>query len=99
MLNPMKRATLLLGFIKGPNIKDWVKRWTTWIITQYDTGLATTDERYWNEIRIAFQASFQDTMHLGSEQRINCTILRLFLGTWTRSSLSSSHWLWRPHTS
>jgi hypothetical protein len=61
MLNPMKRATLLLGFIKGPNIKDWVKRWTTWIITQYDTGLATTDERYWNKIRLAFQASFQDT--------------------------------------
>jgi hypothetical protein len=61
MLNPMKRATLLLGFIKGPNVKDWVKRWTTWIITQYDTGLATTDEHYWNEIRIAFQASFQDT--------------------------------------
>jgi hypothetical protein len=61
MLNPMKRATLLLGFIKGPNVKDWVKCWTTWIITQYDTGLATTDERYWNEIRNAFQASFQDT--------------------------------------
>jgi hypothetical protein len=61
MLNPMKRATLLLGFIKGPNVKDWVKRWTTWIITQYDTGLATTNERYWNEIRTAFQASFQDT--------------------------------------
>jgi hypothetical protein len=39
----------------------WVKCWTTWIITQYNTGLATTDERYWNEIRLAFQASFQDT--------------------------------------
>jgi hypothetical protein len=62
MLNPMKRATLLLGFIKGPNIKDWVKCWTTWIIMQYDMGLATTDERYWNEIRNAFQASFQDTV-------------------------------------
>jgi hypothetical protein len=61
MLNPMKRATLLLGFIKGPNIKDWVKRWTTWIITQYNTGLATTSECYWNKIRLAFQASLQDT--------------------------------------
>jgi hypothetical protein len=61
MLNPMKRATLLLGFIKGPNIKDWVKHWTTWIIMQYDTGLATTNKRYWNKIRLAFQASFQDT--------------------------------------
>ena len=61
MLNPMKRATLLLGFIKGPNVKDWVKQWTSWIIGQYDTGLATTDERYWNEIRVAFQNSFQDT--------------------------------------
>jgi hypothetical protein len=61
MVNPMKRATLLLGFIKGPNIKDWVKRWTTWIITQYNTGLPTNSERYWNEIRTAFQNSFQDT--------------------------------------
>jgi hypothetical protein len=61
MLNPMKRATLLLGFIKGPNVKDWVKPWTTWIITQYDTGLPTNNERYWNEIRLAFQTSFQDT--------------------------------------
>ena len=25
MLNLMKWATLLLGFIKGPNVKDWVK--------------------------------------------------------------------------
>jgi hypothetical protein len=61
MINPMKRATLLLGFIKGPNVKDWVKHWTTWIITQYDTGLPTNSERYWNEIRTAFQNSFQDT--------------------------------------
>jgi hypothetical protein len=61
MINPMKRATLLLGFIKGPNVKDWVKRWTTWIITQYNMGLATNNEHYWNEIRLAFQTSFQDT--------------------------------------
>ena len=25
---PMKRAALLLGFIQGENVKDWVKRWT-----------------------------------------------------------------------
>ena len=61
MLNLMKRATLLLGFIKGPNIKDWVKQWTSWIIGQYDTGLATTNKHYWNEIHMAFQNSFQDT--------------------------------------
>ena len=26
VVNPLKRTTLLLGFIKGPNVKDWVKR-------------------------------------------------------------------------
>jgi hypothetical protein len=25
MVNPMKRTALFLGFIKGPNVKDWVK--------------------------------------------------------------------------
>jgi hypothetical protein len=98
MLNPMKRATLLLGFIKGPNIKDWVKRWTTWIITQYDTGLATTDNTIGTRSGLPSRPASR-TQRLGSELRINCAISHLFLVTWTCSSLSSSHWLWRPHTS
>ena len=59
--NPMKRATLLLGFIQGENVKHWVKRWTVWALDQYNTGLVSTDEHYWNTIARAFETSFQDT--------------------------------------
>jgi hypothetical protein len=46
MINPMKRTALFLGFIKGPNVKDWVKQWTNWTINQFTTGRATNDEYY-----------------------------------------------------
>ena len=59
--NPMKRAALLLGFIQGENVKDWVKRWTVWALDQYNTGLVSTDKHYWNTIARAFETSFQDT--------------------------------------
>ena len=57
----MKRAALLLGFIQGEDVKDWVKRWTIWALDQYNTGLVSTDEHYWNTITRAFETSFQDT--------------------------------------
>ena len=59
--NPMKRAVHLLGFIQGENIKDWVKRWTMWALDQYNTGLLSMDEHYWNTIARAFKQAFQDT--------------------------------------
>ena len=59
--NPMKRAALLLGFIQGEDVKDWVKRWTIWALDQYNTGLASTDEHYWKTVARAFETSFQDT--------------------------------------
>ncbi|KAH9159813.1 hypothetical protein EDB89DRAFT_2082996 [Lactarius sanguifluus] len=61
MVSPMKRVALLLGFIKGPNVKDWVKRWTNWIINEMNTGRVHTDEHYWTEVLHAFQQAFQDT--------------------------------------
>ena len=59
--NPMKRAALLLGFIQGENIKDWVKRWAVCALDQYNTGLLSTDEHYGNTIARAFEQAFQDT--------------------------------------
>ena len=59
--NPMKRAALLLGFIQGENIKDWVKHWTNWAIDQLNTGCPTTDEHFWTTIARAFEQAFQDT--------------------------------------
>ena len=58
---PMKQAALLLGFIQGENVKDWVKRWTIWSLNQYNTGLNSNDELYWNTISRAFETAFQDT--------------------------------------
>ena len=57
--NPMKRTALLLGFIQGENIKDWVKHWTVWSLDQYNTGLLSTDEHYWNTVARAFETAFQ----------------------------------------
>ena len=56
--NPMKRAALLLGLIQGEDVKDWVKHWTIWSLNQYNTGLASTDEHYWNTIAGAFETAF-----------------------------------------
>jgi len=61
MMNPMKRAVLMLGFIKGPNVKDWTKRWTNWMINEFTTGRPTMDEHYWSEVARGFQIAFQDT--------------------------------------
>ena len=61
MANPMNRTALFLGFIKGPNVKDWVQRWTTWTIQEFNTGRLPTDELYWIEIARKFQNAFQDT--------------------------------------
>ena len=61
MTNPMKRATLFLSYIKGPMVRDWVKRWIQWTIGQYTTGRPSYDEYYWTEIAGAFQNAFQDT--------------------------------------
>jgi len=61
MTNPMKRAALMLGFIKGPNVKDWTKRWTNWMVREFTTGRPTTDEHYWSEVSRGFQIAFQDT--------------------------------------
>ncbi len=61
MMNPMKRAALMLGFIKGPNVKDWTKRWTNWMVREFTTGRPTTDEHYWSEVSRGFQIAFQDT--------------------------------------
>ena len=56
--NPMKRGALLLGFIQGENIKDWVKCWTIWAIDEMSTGCPTMDEHFWTTISKAFEQPF-----------------------------------------
>jgi len=60
MRNPIRHTALMLGFIKGPNIKHW-KHWTNWIINEFNMGRPFTDEHYWEEIFRGFQIAFQDT--------------------------------------
>jgi hypothetical protein len=76
MVNPMKRAALFLGFIKGPNVKDWVKRWTNWTIDQYTTGRATNDEYYWTTIIHGFEDAFRDT---GARERAEMRLTHLLM--------------------
>ena len=59
--NPMKRAALLLGFIQGENVKDWVKHWTIWALDEINTGHPSMDEHFWTTIARAFEQAFQDT--------------------------------------
>ncbi len=61
MMNPMKRSVLMLGFIKGPNVKHWTKHWTNWMVQEFTTGRPTTDKHYWSEVSRGFQITFQDT--------------------------------------
>ena len=58
---PMKRAALLLGFIKGPNVDDWVKLRTDEILDRYNRGVDPTDEIYWDELGRQFMDAFWDT--------------------------------------
>ncbi len=60
-MNPMKCTALMLGFIKGPNVKDWTKRWTNWMVREFTTGRPTMDKHYWSEVARGFQIAFQDT--------------------------------------
>ena len=61
MVNPMKQTALMLGFIKGPNVKDWVKRWTNWTLREFNMGTLPTSEQYWNTVSQAFQQAFIDS--------------------------------------
>ena len=58
---PMKRAALLLGFIKGPNVDAWVKLRTDEILRHFNRTMDQHDEIYWDEVRREFINAFWDT--------------------------------------
>ena len=61
MTNPMKRAALLLGFIKGPNVKDWVRLRTDEILARFNRTGISMDEHYWDHLGQEYMQAFQDT--------------------------------------
>jgi hypothetical protein len=58
---PMKRAALLLGIIKGPNVDDWVQLQTEEMLDKYNRGVSPHDPIYWDDLGQKFMQAFQDT--------------------------------------
>ena len=79
MVNLMKRAALLLGFIKGPNVKNWVKQWANWTIKEFNAEHVSTDKFYWTEVSQGFQQAFQDT---GTRERGRRQITPPYIYPW-----------------
>jgi hypothetical protein len=61
MTQPLKRAALLLGFIKGPNINDWVQLHTDEMLDRYNRGIDPNDPIYWDDLGQKFMQAFNDT--------------------------------------
>ena len=57
---PMKRAALLLSFIKGPNIDDWVQQRTNEILDRFNRTGDQLDEIYWTSLGQQFMDTFWD---------------------------------------
>ena len=58
---PMKRAALLLSFIKGPNVDDWVQQRTNEILDRFNQTGDQLDEIYWTHVGQQFMDTFWDT--------------------------------------
>jgi hypothetical protein len=61
MAIPMKRAALLLGFIKGPNVDDWVRLRTDEMLARYNRGIDQNNPIYWDDLGQKFMDAFWDT--------------------------------------
>jgi hypothetical protein len=61
MTQPLKRAVLLLGFIKGPNVDDWVQLCTDEMLDRYNWGVDPNDPIYWDDLGQKFMQAFNDT--------------------------------------
>jgi hypothetical protein len=61
MTQPLKRAALLLGFIKGPNVNDWVQLRTDEMLDRYNRGIDPNDLIYWDDLGQKFMQAFNDT--------------------------------------
>ena len=57
----MKCTALLLSFIKGPNIDDWVQQHTNEILDRFNRTGDQSDEIYWTSLGQQFMDTFWDT--------------------------------------
>jgi len=54
MINPYRRAMFFLTYIKGSRVNEWVMAVNRWLARQIQGGIATNDERLWNEVASSF---------------------------------------------
>jgi hypothetical protein len=61
MIQPPKRAALLLGFIKGPNVNDWFQLRTDEMLDRYNRDVDPNDPIYWDDLGQKFMQAFNNT--------------------------------------
>ena len=62
MMNPYRRATLFLTYVKGTRVNEWVMAVNRWLARQLQGGVNTMDERLWNEVAASFTRRFADSL-------------------------------------
>ena len=70
MINPYRRAMFFLTYIKGTHVNEWVMAVNQWLARQIQGGIATNDERLWNEVTTSFTQQFADSLAKENAQAI-----------------------------
>ena len=74
MIQPFSQTMLFLGFIKGPNVQEWVGMQVVWLERQLQAGVRRTKEHLYDTILDSFNTAFTDTMSLQKAKAEFCTI-------------------------
>ncbi len=70
MINPYRRAMFFLTYVKGSRVNEWVMAVNRWLARQIQGGIATNDERLWNEVASSFTRRFADSLAKENAQAI-----------------------------
>ncbi len=70
MINPYRRAMFFLTYIKGSQVNEWVMAVNRWLARQIQGGIATNDERLWNEVASSFTRRFANSLAKENAQAI-----------------------------
>jgi hypothetical protein len=65
MVNAYARTALILTFIKGENVNDWVSHQLDLLIERIKNGIKHSDEAHWDLFEVDFMTAFVNT---GSQQ-------------------------------
>jgi len=56
-----RHSALFLMFINGKDVNDWVDQQREVLTDGIATGIATTNEKYWKDLKKAFEDAYVDT--------------------------------------